>query len=163
MQLSLIVAMASNRCIGFNNQLPWHLPADLKRFKQTTLGSAIVMGRKTYESIGRPLPGRSNIIISRNPGYRQPGCSVLGTLEEALAQGCLEGKKLFVIGGSELYEAAMPLAQAIHMTQVHKAFQGDTFFPELDSACWHEVTRETVDNDPAVDFSYSFVEFRPKP
>lgn len=162
MQLSLIVAMANNRCIGLNNQLPWHLPADLKRFKLITLGSTIVMGRKTYESIGRPLPGRTNIIISRNAGYRQPGCLVLDSLEEALAQGCLENKKLFVIGGSELYEAAMPLAQAIYMTQVHQSFQGDTFFPELNCSDWQEVSRETIHNDPAVPFSYSFVEYRPK-
>lgn len=162
MQLSLIVAMAKNRCIGLNNQLPWHLPADLKRFKHITMGSTIVMGRKTYESIGRPLPGRTNIIISRNTGYRQPGCLVLDSLEEALSQGCLDDKKLFVIGGSELYEAAMPLVKAIYMTQVHQSFEGDTFFPELNSDCWQEVSRETIDNDPAVPFSYSFVEYRPK-
>lgn len=156
MKIAIIVAMASNRVIGLNNQMPWHLSADLKRFKKITLGSPILMGRKTFESIGRPLPGRTNIIVSRNPGYQQDGCIVVNNIEKALAVACQNASSVFVIGGSELYKAFMPLADALYITQINKEFSGDTFFPKIDSGDWLETEREDIDDDPDAPFSYSF-------
>ena len=157
MKISLIVAMASNRVIGLNNQMPWHLSADLKKFKKITMGSPIIMGRKTYESIGRPLPSRTNIIISRNPDYRQDGCLVVNTIESALEKGCVSAGELFVIGGSDLYSATLPMADTLYLTLINKTFAGDTFFPELDEQAWAEVQREDINDDPDAGFSYSFL------
>ncbi len=156
MNISLIVAMASNRVIGADNKMPWHLPADLNKFKQITLGSPILMGRKTHESIGRVLPGRDNIIISRNPGYQAQGCQVFPSIETALSsfQKCQE---IFVIGGSSLYESMLDKARMIYLTEIHAEFSGDTYFPELDENNWIEVERKHIDHDPDVDFSYSFI------
>jgi len=159
MKISLIVAMASNRVIGLNNQMPWHLSADLKKFKKITMGSPILMGRKTYESIGRPLPGRTNIIISRNPDYRQDGCLVINDIETALKKGCESSEEIFVIGGSDLYVATLPMADTIYLTMVNKAFDGDTFFPDLDMNEWSEVERIDINDDPDAAFSYSFLKF----
>jgi len=156
MKISLIVAMASNRAIGLNNQMPWHLSADLKKFKKITMGAPILMGRKTYESIGRPLPGRTNIIISRNPSYSQPGCLVFNDIDKALAS-CGDSDEIFVIGGSDLYKSMLPVADTLYLTQIHQDFSGDTFFPEIDAGQWVEVEREDIDDDPDVSFSYSFL------
>jgi dihydrofolate reductase len=158
MKISLIVAMASNRVIGLDNQMPWHLSADLKKFKSITLGKPIVMGRKTFESIGRPLPGRTNIIISRNSDYNQVGCLVVNDLEGALTSACLLADEIFVIGGSALYEALLPRANVLYLTQINQAFEGDTFFPEINKEEWREVKREDINNDPQVNFSYSFLQ-----
>ncbi len=156
MKISLIVAMASNRAIGLNNQIPWHLSADLKKFKKITMGAPILMGRKTYESIGRPLPGRSNIIISRNPEYRQAGCLVFNDIEQAL-ESCRDHAEVFVIGGSDFYRSMLAVADTLYLTQIHREFPGDTFFPELDASQWIEVEREDIQDDPDVAFSYSFL------
>ncbi|MDD4904888.1 MAG: type 3 dihydrofolate reductase [Methylobacter tundripaludum] len=156
MKISLIVAMASNRAIGLNNQMPWHLSADLKKFKKITMGAPILMGRKTYESIGRPLPGRTNIIISRNPSYSQPGCLVFNDIDKALAS-CGDSDEIFVIGGSDFYKSMLPVADTLYLTQIHQDFPGDTFFPEIDADQWTEVEREDIDDDPDVSFSYSFL------
>ena len=156
MKISLIVAMASTRAIGLNNQIPWHLSADLKKFKKITLGAPILMGRKTYESIGRPLPGRSNIIISRNPEYRQAGCLVFNDIEQAL-ESCRDHAEVFVIGGSDFYRSMLAVADTLYLTQIHREFPGDTFFPELDASQWIEVEREDIQDDPDVAFSYSFL------
>ncbi|MDO9141701.1 MAG: type 3 dihydrofolate reductase [Methylobacter sp.] len=156
MKISLIVAMASNRVIGLDNKMPWHLSADLKKFKQITLGAPILMGRKTYESIGRPLPGRTNIIISRNPEYHQPGCLVFNDIKQALAR-CSDANEVFIIGGSDFYRSMLPVADTLYLTQIHQDFDGDTFFPELDAAQWLEVAREDVNDDPDAAFSYSFL------
>lgn len=156
MKISLIVAMASNRTIGLNNQMPWHLSADLKKFKKITLGSPILMGRKTYESIGRPLPGRTNIIISRNPSYSQADCLVFNDISKALSS-CGDAKEVFVIGGSDFYRAMLDLADTLYLTQIHQEFPGDTFFPELAADQWLEVEREDIQDDPDVTFSYSFL------
>jgi dihydrofolate reductase len=156
MKISLIVAMASNRAIGLNNQMPWHLSADLKKFKKITMGAPILMGRKTYESIGRPLPGRTNIIISRNPSYSQPDCLVFNDIEKAL-ESCRDAEEIFVIGGSDLYKSMLPVADTLYLTQIHQEFPGDTFFPEIDAEQWIEVEREDIQDDPDVDFSYSFL------
>lgn len=156
MKISLIVAMASNRAIGLNNKIPWHLSADLKKFKQITMGSPILMGRKTYESIGKPLPGRRNIIISRNPDYTQNGCMVFNSVEKALF-ACQGYKEIFIIGGDGFYQSMLPFADILYVTQIHKEFNGDTFFPAINKGEWKEVARENIDDDPTVDFSYSFV------
>ena len=156
MKISLIVAMASNRAIGLNNQMPWHLSADLKKFKQITMGLPILMGRKTYESIGHPLPGRSNIIISRNPTYQQSGCQVFDNVDKAIA-ACQEYDEIFVIGGATFYQAMLPKADLLYLTQINKAFDADTFFPVINQQEWKEIAREDIDNDPTVDFSYSFL------
>jgi len=156
MKISLIVAMASNRAIGLNNQIPWHLSADLKKFKKITMGAPILMGRKTYESIGRPLPGRSNIVISRNPEYRQAGCLVFNGIEQAL-ESCRDRDEVFVIGGSDFYRSMLAVADTLYLTQIHREFPGDTFFPELDANQWIEVEREDIQDDPDVAFSYSFL------
>jgi dihydrofolate reductase len=157
MKISLIVAMASNRVIGLNNKMPWHLSADLKKFKKITMGSPILMGRKTHESIGKPLPGRANIIISRNLDYRQDGCFVFNDLKTALDQTCTNAEEIFVIGGSDIYEAILPMADAIYLTLINKVFEGDTFFPEIDFNVWSEVEREDIKDDPDAAFSYSFL------
>jgi len=156
MKISLIVAMASNRAIGLNNQMPWHLSADLKKFKRITMGSPILMGRKTYESIGRPLPGRTNIIISRNSSYQQNNCLVFDNIEKALA-ACQKYDEIFIIGGATFYEAMLAKADILYLTQIHKTFDADTFFPEINPQQWKEIAREDITDDQSVDFSYSFI------
>jgi dihydrofolate reductase len=159
MKISLIVAMASNRVIGLNNQMPWHLSADLKKFKKITMGSPILMGRKTYESIGRPLPGRTNIIVSRNLDYQQEGCLVFNDLNMAIKKACECAKEIFVIGGSDLYETMLPIADAIYLTVINREFHGDAFFPDIDLNFWSEIEREDINDDPDAAFSYSFLKF----
>ena len=157
MKISLIVAMASNRVIGLNNKMPWHLSADLKKFKSITMGSPILMGRKTYESIGRPLPGRTNMIISRNLDYQQEGCLVFNDLKTAFTKAAESTDEIFIIGGSDLYKAILPMADTIYLTLINRDFEGDTFFPEIDLNEWSEVTREDIKDDPDAPFSYSFL------
>ena len=159
MKLSLIVAMASNRTIGINKQMPWHLSADLKHFKKTTLGYPIIMGRKTFESIGRPLPGRQNIIISRDPNYQQAGCLVFNDLEAAL-NSCSKEEEVFVIGGATLYEATLAYADRLYITQIQQDFAGDTWFPAIDKSQWQESAREDISDDKSVEFDYSFVVYQ---
>ncbi len=160
MKISLIAAMAANRAIGLNNQMPWHLSADLKRFKQITMGHPVIMGRKTFDAIGRPLPGRTNIVVSRNPAYHQEDCLVAVSLETALCKGCELAGEIFVIGGATLYEAALPAADMLYITQINRDFEGDTFFPEFDADNWTELEREDVVNDAAAGFTYSFLKLQ---
>lgn len=155
MRISLIVAMGENRVIGADNRMPWHLPADLKRFRQITMGKPMLMGRKTYESIGRPLPGRKNIILTSNPDYHAPGCVVVHSLEQAFQAA--DAEELMVIGGSALYRECLPVAERLYLTQIHREFAGDTFFPEFDRAAWREVAREAIEADPDSGLSYSFL------
>lgn len=156
MKLSLIVAMATNNTIGLNNKMPWHLSADLKKFKKITMGHPIIMGRKTFESIGRALPGRQNIIISRNPDYQQPGCLVFNTLDKAL-QSSAEYDEAFIIGGATLYEATLERADRLYITEIKKEFSGDTWFPSINKKQWQEVAREDISDDSSVNFNYSFI------
>lgn len=156
MKISLIVAMASNRVIGLNNQLPWHLSADLKKFKHITMGHPILMGRKTFDSIGRPLPGRTNIVISRDPDFHASDCLVFNDIPSALKYFRDEAE-LFVIGGASFYAALLPLADCIYLTAIHQDFSGDTFFPEMSDKDWQEITREDITDDPTVPFRYSFI------
>ena len=160
MKISLIVAMASNRSIGLGGQMPWHLPADLKRFKQITMGHPIIMGRLTFEAIGRPLPGRTNIIVSRNLSYQQEGCVIVDSIEAAINHGCRLAVEVFVIGGAMLYEATLPMADTLYITQINQAFEGDTFFPDIDRSNWTGVEREDVVDDAKVSFSYSFLKLQ---
>ncbi|MCO6433823.1 dihydrofolate reductase [Nitrosomonas nitrosa] len=157
-RLSLLAAMASNRVIGRNNALPWRLPADLKRFKALTMGQIIVMGRKTYESIGRPLPGRINIIVTRQPDLSVVGVTVTRSVEEALT-ACLihPDKEIFIIGGAELYQQTLKHCQRLYLTEVQKAFEGDAFFPEFDRSDWHEIVRERHVQEEGEKLEYHFV------
>jgi dihydrofolate reductase len=141
MKLSAIVAMASNRVIGANNQLPWRLPADLARFKRLTMGHAIVMGRKTYESIGRPLPGRTMIVVTRQRGYAPEGVKVAHSVDEALAlaQG---DDEVFIIGGAELFAQTMDRLDRLYLTLIEREVPGDTFFPEVDLSTWKLIEQE---------------------
>ena len=137
--MSIIVAMARNRVIGANGAIPWHLPEDLKRFKNLTLGHHIIMGRKTWESIGRPLPGRTTVIVTRQRGYRAPGALIAHSLEEAIA-ACRDDEEIFVIGGAELYAQALPRAGRLYLTTVEAEVAGDTTMPEFDAGGWREVS-----------------------
>jgi len=153
--LSIIVAIASNHAIGKNNQLLWHLPADLKHFKQLTTGHPIIMGRKTFDSIGRPLPNRRNIVITRQSDLKIEGTEVVNSLDEALAL-CKAENEVFIIGGAELYRTALPLVQKIYLTTVHQAFDADAFFPELDLKEWLETEKVTHAPDEKNTLSYTF-------
>lgn len=155
MLISAIFAMSENRVIGKNNQLPWHLPADLKHFKKVTLGKPILMGRKTYESIGRPLPERCNVVITKDIDYQAPGCIVVDSIEHALA-ATKESAEIFVMGGALLYQAMLPLIQRLYMTVIHQSFDGDTFFPLLNQDDWQEIERIDYAKDRENPYSYSF-------
>jgi dihydrofolate reductase len=155
-RISLIVAMANNRVIGINNTLPWYLPADLKHFKALTMGHHIVMGRKTFESIGKPLPGRTSVVITRNANYSVPGVIVVNSLEAAISS-CNDDVEIFVIGGAELYRQAIILADRIYLTKIDADFSGDTYFTELDSKLWQETKRVAHAPDEKNSFPYQFV------
>jgi dihydrofolate reductase len=156
-RISIIVAYAANRVIGSRGKMPWHLSDDLKRFKQITMGHSIVMGRKTWESIGRILPGRRHVIISRRIGYTAPGATVAASLNEAIA-ACAGEPEIFVIGGGEIYRLALPLAERIYATEIDHSVDGDTFFPPLDMAVWKEIRRECR-REENTSTRYSFVTF----
>lgn len=157
-RICLIAAMAANGIIGRNNALPWHLPADLKRFKALTTGHPVVMGRKTYESIGKPLPQRRNLVITRNRGYSAPGCEVVHSLDAALA-ACRDAPEIFVIGGAELYRESLPYAQCLEFTEIHAEFEGDASFPEFAMDQWRETAREVHEGEAGVPFRYDFVRY----
>mgnify|MGYP000063687731 CR=1 FL=1 len=149
--IKIIAAMSKNRVIGDSNALIWHLPEDLKRFKQLTTGNTIVMGRKTYESIGKPLPNRRSIIITRDASYKVDGCEVVNSLEEALL---LSNSDCFIIGGGEIYRQAIYIADCIYLTLIDKEFEGDTSFPEIKD--WREASCEDFSNE---EFKYSFIKY----
>ena len=155
-RISIIAAMARNRVIGINNTLPWHLSADLKHFKALTMGHAMIMGRKTYESIGKPLPGRTSIIVTRQPGYRVPGAMVVDSVDAAL-KACAEYAESFVIGGAELYQQTLGYCQRLCLTEIQQDFDGDTFFPEFSREQWRETSCEKHRLDDASQLEYHFV------
>ncbi len=140
-RVSIIAAMAQNRTIGINNTLPWRIPGELKYFKTITMGHHILMGRKTYESIGKPLPGRATVIITRNTAYSVPDCIVSNSIEAAIAAGASD-EEIFFVGGAELYAQALPLADRLYLTEIQKEFEGDAHFPAFDISQWHEIKRE---------------------
>lgn len=160
MKLAVICAMSENRVIGRDNGLPWHLSEDLKYFKRTTMGNCMIMGRNTWESIGRALPGRTSIVITSNAEYQAEGAEVVATLEQAIElaesksteTGSLEA---FVIGGAVLYQAALPLADTLHLTRVHADVEGDTYLHEFDESNWTEISREEYQHDKKNHYDYS--------
>ena len=155
--LSIIAALSRNRVIGKDNQLPWRLPADLKHFKAVTLGKPVIMGRKTFESIGKPLPGRDNIVVSRDPQYQADGGIVVAhSLDEALAH-THAAAEVMLIGGAQLYAQALPRAQRLYLTLIHADIDGDAHFPDYDPAAWRETAREDHAPDENNPYPYSFV------
>lgn len=156
MSISLIAAMGEHRVIGVKGQLPWHLPADLTHFRRITLDKPVVMGRRTFESIGHALPRRVNIVITTNATFRAPGCTVVSSLEAAL-QRAEANREMMVIGGASLYRQALPLAQRMYLTLVHHAFPGDTYFPEFCAAHWQVKERVDCLADAENLYPYSFV------
>lgn len=155
MIISIVVAIAENRAIGKNNQLLWHLPADLKHFKQITSGHTVIMGRKTYDSIGKPLPNRRNIVITRQKGLSLEGVEVVNSLTEAIAL-CKAENEVFLIGGAEIYKTALPLTQKIYLTTVHQSFEADAFFPEINANEWAETEKESYAPDEKNALGYTF-------
>lgn len=158
MTLSIIAALGRNRAIGYQNQLPWRLPADLQRFKQLTLGHHILMGRKTYESIGRPLPGRTSIIITRQADYKAEGCLIAHSLEEAIALAKARGEQeAFVIGGADIYAQAIPLADRMYLTFVEAEPEADAFFPMFDENAWGTTEEVSFTTDEKHAYAMKFI------
>lgn len=160
--LSIICGMDDNNLIGNNNALPWHLPADMAYFKKTTMGKPILMGRKTYESIGKPLPGRRNIVISRDSTYRAEGCDITHSIQSAVDL-VRDQTEIMLIGGASLYKQSMELAKTLYITEIHHQFSGDAWFPAINSDDWLETWREEHPADQRNQYSYAFVKYiRPK-
>ena len=155
MTVTIVVAIAENYAIGKNNQLLWHMPADLKHFKRITSGHTVIMGRKTYDSVGKPLPNRRNIIITRQD-ITIPGCEVVKSVEEALKL-CSNEEEVFIVGGAEIYKLAMSKTDRIYLTIIHHSFDADSFFPEINYTAWKEVSREDHPADEKHKYAYSFI------
>lgn len=157
MIISLIVAAAENNVIGKNNQLPWHLPADMKYFKQTTAGHTVIMGRGTFESLGKPLPGRTNIVITRQQHFKAPGCTIVGSIADAISYAKENGTaETFIIGGGEVFRQSMSLAHRIYLTRIFHSFDGDTFFPELNTDEWKMISEERHQPDEKNKYAFAF-------
>lgn len=161
MRLLLVAAASNNNVIGSNNQLLWHMPADLKRFKQLTMGHTLIMGRKTYESIGKALPGRKTIVISRKDDFKANGCEVVRDLKEAICK-VKDEKDVFVAGGGEIYRQLINLhyARRIYLTRIYANFEGDSFFPDIDQEKWELVEREQFDPDEKNPYPYAFLTYK---
>lgn len=157
---SIVVARADNGVIGRDNQLPWHLPADLRHFKQLTSGHPIVMGRRTYESIGRPLPNRRNIVVTRQPDWRAEGVETANSVLGALELARQSDEEVFVIGGAEIYRAALPAVDVVYLTEVHTAPTGDAALPEFGAETWREESRQRHEADDKHAHAFSFVTLR---
>lgn len=152
--ISLIVAYDENRVMGYNNKMPWHLPGDLAYFKKTTMGKPMIMGRKTFESIGKALPGRTNIVVTRDPNYQAEGIVVVHSFDDALEMAKKEEKEIMVIGGEQIFRLALPIADVLYVTKIQHNFQGDTFFPEF-SIEWKKVSEsEEHETQDGIKFSY---------
>jgi len=156
--ISLIVAVGHHNVIGKNNQLPWHLPADLKHFRNMTSGHAIIMGRKTYESIGKALPNRTNIVVTKQKDFHAQDCAIASSLQDAILQAKAH-KEIFIIGGAQIFEESLHLAERIYFTQIHHDFEGDTFFPQLDKTTWKEISRQDNSPDEKNLYAYSFMTY----
>jgi dihydrofolate reductase len=153
--ISIILAMDKNKLIGSKNGLPWRLPADLAYFKKITIGHTIIMGRKTYESIGRPLPGRRNVILTRDYSFVAEGCIICNTLDDALKFG--HNEEVFVIGGAEIYSQFLPYARKLYITKIDEAFEGDTYFDEIDFRKWRLVSKQAGTKDEKNPYTYYFL------
>lgn len=159
--ISIIAAMDENRLIGSNNDLPWHLPADLQRVKQLTTGHAIILGRKNYESIGRPLPNRKNIVITTNPDYEAPGCVVVNSIDAAIEAAGEDD--IYIFGGARIYAQMFGLAERMYLTLIHATFDGDTWFPEYNTDDWEVLDRQDFTADDRNQYDYSFLTLEKKP
>ena len=156
--LSIIVATAKNNAIGKNNQLLWHMPGDLKFFRKTTSGHTVIMGRKTFESVGQALPKRRNIVITRQQGYQAEGIEVVNSLEDALALCATDTEEIFIVGGAQIYEQALPLCDKLYLTLIHHEFtEADTFFPTINDQEWQLEEVEHHENDEKNPYDYSFM------
>ncbi|RYY34947.1 MAG: dihydrofolate reductase [Sphingobacteriaceae bacterium] len=155
MTISIIVAIAQNYAIGKNNQLLWHMPHDLKHFKETTSGQTVIMGRKTFDSVGKPLPRRRNIVITRQE-IAIEGCEVVQSINDAIDL-CKDEEEVFIVGGAEIYRQSMDITNRIYLTIIHHDFEADTFFPEIDYAEWKETAREDYKADEKNPYPYSFI------
>lgn len=161
MSLSIIVAMASNRTIGVNNTLPWRCPDDLKHFKALTMGHHMIMGRKTFDSIGKALPGRTTVIVSRNTYLKIGGCLIAHSLPEAIA-ACAGDTEIFIVGGAELYLQALPLVDTLYVTEIQQDVDGDAHFPEFNPSAWTETSREIRSQETPQPLTFHFVTYRKK-
>ena len=155
-RISIIVAMAQNRTIGINNTLPWRCPADLKHFKALTMGHHMIMGRKTFDSIGKPLPGRTTVVVTRNPELKIDGCIVTHSLNQAIA-ACTGDEEIFIVGGAELYAQALPLADTIYLTEIQQDVSGDAHFPAFNQEQWREIACEAHTQEAPQPLTYHFV------
>ena len=162
MKLSLIAAVASNKVIGAGNQLPWYLPEDLKNFRRRTMGKPILMGRKTFDSLGRVLPGRINVVVTRNPRYRPSGCEVFSNIPAAL-QAFAQYDEVMIIGGGSFYEQLLPKATRLYLTVIEKDCVGDVYFPAVDFSQWQEKSREDLEQLTEPFLKYSFRVYQRKP
>jgi dihydrofolate reductase len=160
--ISLLYAMDKNRLIGSNNQLPWHLPQDLAYFKRITMDHKIVMGRKTFDSIGRPLPGRENIIITRDQQFSCDGCKVLHSIDEFLEMARKVDEEIFVIGGAEIFKELLPYSDRLYVTHIHHEFEGDTFFPETNDTEWEIISNEPGIKNEKNPYDFDFVVYERK-
>lgn len=160
MEISLILAASDNNVIGHDNQMPWHLSNDLKRFKSLTLGHPVIMGRKTFESLGRPLPGRQNIVISRNADYVAEGCDVVSSIEHALNMVSSQDE-VFIIGGGQIYSQMWEKADNLYLTRVHTHINGETSVPQI-TDYWAEISHETHDADEKNQYPYTFIDYKKK-
>ncbi|OOE14156.1 dihydrofolate reductase [Fictibacillus arsenicus] len=155
--ISFVVAMDENRAIGKDNDLPWYLPNDLKHFKKTTMGKPIIMGRKTYESIGKPLPGRENIVVTRDQSYEAEGTTIVHSVDEVLK---MNAEEICVIGGSEIFKQFLPVADRLYITEIHHTFDADTYFPKLNDDEWKEVSRTAGIIDEKNKYPHDFVVYK---
>jgi dihydrofolate reductase len=153
----MVAAYAQNRVIGRNNELVWRLPKDFKHFKDLTIGHPIIMGRKTFESLGKPLANRTSIIITRNSQYQQEGCIVVHSLEEALSEAKQLDEQIFIIGGAEIYKQALPISDLMYLTEVKASPEGDSFFPEFSINEWKETARKSFPKDDKHQYDFDFV------
>jgi len=156
--ITIIAAVAENNALGKDNKLIWHLPADLKRFKKVTANHHVIMGRKTFESLGKPLPNRTNIIVTRNTNFSAQDCIVVNSLQQAL-ESVKNDESPFILGGAEIYKQAIKIADKLDITFVHHKFEADVFFPEIDKSIWKETSRENFKADKKNNYNYSFVTF----
>lgn len=157
--ISILVAMARNGTIGINNTLPWRIPEDLKHFKALTMGHSMIMGRKTFDSIGKPLPGRTSIVVTRNRELQIAGCTMTHSLDEAIAS-CVNNDEIFIVGGAELYALALPLTDTLYATEIQQDVTGDAHFPQIDRAQWREMSREKRTQETPQVLEYHFVTYQ---
>lgn len=161
--ISLLVAMDKNQLIGKDNDLPWRLPADLAYFKRVTMGHPIIMGRKTYDSIGRPLPGRENIIVTRDTSYEAEGCKVIHSIEEIVKMNEQTDQELFVIGGAEIFKEILPHSDRLYITEINEEFEGDTYFPAFDKVEWKVISEEKGIKNEKNPYDYTFLVYEKIP